>query len=204
MPDRFKRDFSKLSGPTKSEVLNQHEHSPLQIISVNPTKDYVIAKFENNSGRWSNEHIGLSTLNGRAIETRVEQEGRFSDRWQVQFTIDQSLTRPTMRRWNQPPPPQESVSSTRLLQKRITSMMLDHVQHLPPEAVLVASAVESDGGGRGRTAIYRRYGFKPDPDSAMGELETEVSIGEFIKRATGRTDAVEAGRRQHLCGTPLA
>lgn len=203
MPDLFKRDISKLSEATKSELLLQHEHSPLQIISVNPTKDYVIAKFENHGGRWSNEHIGLSTLNGRVIETRVEQEGRFSDRWQVQFTIDRSLTRPTIRKWNQPPPPQESVSSTRLIQKRITSMMLDHVQHLPPEAALVASAVESDGGGRGRTAIYRRYGFRPDPESAMGELETQVSIGEFIKRATGRSDALEASRCPRRSKTPL-
>jgi len=68
-------------------------------------------------------------------------------------------------------------------------MMLDHVKLLPPNAVLVASPVESDGGGRGRTAIYRRYGFKPDPNSAMAEFESEVSLSEFVKRASTRTDA---------------
>ena len=78
-------------------------------------------------------------------------------------------------------------------------MMLDHVKNLPPTATLVASPVESDGGGRGRTAIYRRYGFKPDPSSAMAEFESEVSLSEFVKQAATRADALK-GTQGKPCG----
>jgi hypothetical protein len=185
-PEQFQKDLAKLSEPTKSRLLANHNQTAVEILSVNPAKDYVIAKFESSQGRWVNEHIGISSIAGRTIETRVEQESRDSDRWLVQFTIDGSLTRRTV---GQSSLPRESVAATRLKQKRVTSMMLDHVKHLPPNAVLVASPVESDGGGRGRTAIYRRYGFKPDPNSAMAEFESEVSLSEFIKRASTRADA---------------
>ena len=167
-------------------MLATHNQTAVEILSVNPDKDYVIAKFERPQGRWGNEHIGISSIAGRTIETRVEQEGKFSDRWQVQFTVDGSLTRHTIK--------PESIASTRLKQKRITSMMLDHVKHLPPDATLVASPVESDGAGRGRAAIYRRYGFKPDPNSAMAEFESEVSLSEFVKRAATRADALKGAQ----------
>jgi hypothetical protein len=188
-PAQFQKDLSSLSEATKSAVLANHSQSPLQILGVSTTKDYVIAKFESPQGRWVNEHIGVSSLGGRVIETRIEQEGKLSDRWMVQFTINNSLTRQTIRKLGQASIPKESVVSTRLIQKRITSMMLAHMQHLPANAILVASPVLSDGGGRGRTAIYRRYGFKPDPNSAMSEFEIEVSISDFIKLASARADA---------------
>lgn len=190
-PAQFQKDLSSLSEATKSAILANHNQSPMHILSVSPTKDYVIAKFESPQGRWTNEHIGISSLGGRAIETRVEQEGKLSDRWMVQFTINNSLTRQTIRKLGQASIPKESVTSTRQIQKRITSMMLDHMKHLPADATLVASPVMSDGGERGRAAIYRRYGFKPDPNSAMSEFEIEVSISDFIKLASPRADAVD-------------
>lgn len=211
-PVQFQKDLARLSEPTKKALLANHNRTALQILSVNPEKDFAIAKFDTSNvknSRWVNEHIGFSSIAGRTIETRIEQEGRLSDRWQVQFTIDKSLTRPTIRKLGQANLPKESVSSTRLIQKRITSMMLDHVQHLPPNATLVASAVESDGGGRGRTAIYRRYGFKSNPASELSEIETEVSISKFIKLAATRADAsTETGARlarprKQPFGTPL-
>ena len=185
-PEQFRKDLAKLSRPTQDALLENHEQSALEILSVNTAKDFVIARFDNSGGRWSNEHIGVSTSNGRVLETRAEQRSRGSSRWDVQFTVDRQLTR--IPRKESRLGKQEDYTTTRALLSRIKSMMVEHTKHMPSDAVFVASPVLSDGAGRGRAAVYRRLGFKPDPDSALAEFELEVPALTFVQQARTRRD----------------
>ena len=185
-PEQFRKDLAKLSRPTQDALLENHEQSALEILSVNTAKDFVIARFDNSGGRWSNEHIGVSTSNGRVLETRAEQRSRGSSRWDVQFTVDRQLTR--IPRKESRLSKQEDYTTTRALLSRIKSMMVEHTKHMPSDAIFVASPVLSDGAGRGRAAVYRRLGFKPDPDSALAEFELEVPALTFVQQAGTRRD----------------
>jgi hypothetical protein len=190
VPEQFRSDLAKLSGPTRDALFANYEQSELKVLAVNPSKDFVIAKFD-QGGRWSNEHIGISTVNNRVLETRAEQRGKYSSRWDVQFTVDTKLTRPFSR--SNTPGQSESYTATRAALSRVKSMFVEHTKHMPEDAILVASPVLADGGGRGREAIYRRLGFTDAPGYELGGIgELEALASTFAKKAAQRRDA--AGR----------
>ena len=172
LPQRFQEPASRLQGNAKlSLAIMSLKADKMEMVGVNEKSNFSTWKSPKGGfvsvGSVGDSLIAFYTEPGKSGSTRVPG-------YTVGFKVDQHYRQKTGV---------DRKQATKIA-KTVETMFNDHVEKLPPNALLVASAFSQDGNGVKRANIYSKKGFvvlKPGTNGGQDILGIFKVKGKLVK-----------------------